>query len=151
MAFDYEWQDMPDSFGTEEQQRRTRGQFYAILKRIQAHKDFFERAWKIQVRCTALFDPTVEKTFLLMHRARREIEVSAGMLLRDPEPTFRSEDNLKTWDRFRADIWDAYGPLAEGGDRVGEKLTEFRTRMEALCRPIIDREYGKVPRKPLDG
>src|SRR5271166_2481089 len=63
MAFDYEWQDMPDSFGTEEQQRRTRGQFYAILKRIQAHKDFFERAWKIQVRCTALFDPTVEKTF----------------------------------------------------------------------------------------
>jgi hypothetical protein len=71
------------------------------------------------------------------------------MLLREPEPTFRSEANTKTWDRFRADVWEAYGELAEGGDRVGQKLATFRMNMETLCRPIIDREYGKVPRKAV--
>jgi hypothetical protein len=148
MSFDYEWKDMPEGFGTE-QERNARGPFYAILKRIAAHKDFFERAWKMQVRCTALFSPSVEETFLLMHRARREIEVSAEMLLRDLAPTHRTEENLKTWDRFRADVWGAHGAFAEGGDLVGQKLTEFRTRMEALCRPIIDRQYGRVPRQGL--
>ena len=123
MSFGYEWKDMPDSYGTEEH-RNARGPFYAILKRIEANKDFFERAWKIQVRCTALFGPKVEEIFLLIQRARREIEVPAGMLLRDPEPPFKSQDNAETWDRFRADVWPAYGKVAKGGDKVGQKLSE---------------------------
>lgn len=150
MSFGYEWKDMPDSYGTEEQ-RNARGPFYAILKRIEANKDFFERAWKMEVRCTALFGPKVEEIFLLMQRARREIEVSAGMLLREPEPSVKSRNNLETWDRFRADIWAEYGDRAKGGDKVGQKLSEFKTKMENLCRPIIDREYGKVPRKGVVG
>ena len=107
-----------------------------ILKRIERNKDFFERAWKMQVQCTALFGPQVEETFLLIQRARRKVEVSAQMLLRDPEP-----------DAFRADVWPAYGALAKGGDEVGRMLTEFKEKMEALCRPIIDKEYGKKARK----
>src|SRR6266566_3290864 len=71
MSFGYEWKDMPESYGTVEQ-RNARGPFYAILQRIDANKDFFGRAWKMQVRCTALFGPQVEEIFLLMHRARRE-------------------------------------------------------------------------------
>jgi hypothetical protein len=47
---------------------------------------------------------------------------------------------------LRAAVWPAVG-LAKRGDKVGQKLTEFRTKIENLCRPIIDREYGKVPRK----
>jgi hypothetical protein len=146
MSFGYEWEDMPDKLGNDDHQRNARGPFYAILKRIEAHKDFFERAWKMQVKCTALFGPGMEETFLLMQRARREIEVSAGMLVRDPEP-HKTEGNEKTWARFKADVWEPYGQFAEGGDRVGEKLAEFRTTMEAACRPVIDREYGKVPRE----
>ena len=142
ISFGYEWKDMPDRYGTDEQ-RKTRGPFYAILKRIHSNKDFFERAWKLQARCTAILGPKVEEIFLLMHQARRQIEVSAGMLLQDPEPTNQSPANLETWNRFRADIWPAYGNLAKGGDEVGQKLSEFKTRMENLCRPIIDREYRK--------
>jgi hypothetical protein len=44
MSFPYEWQDMPEPY------RKASGPFYAVLKRIEAHKDFFERAWKTQVR-----------------------------------------------------------------------------------------------------
>lgn len=86
-----------------------------------------------------------------MQRARREIEVSAEMLLRDPEPTFKSQDNLETWNGFRADVWPAYGKVAKQGDKVGQKLSEFKAKMAGLCRPIIDREYGKVPRRGIVG
>src|SRR5271165_507361 len=48
-----------------------------------------------------------------------EIEVSAGVLFRDPRPSVETPDNLETWDRFRADVWPAYGSRAKGGDRVG--------------------------------
>jgi hypothetical protein len=150
MSFPYEWEDMPEGYGVEAD-KNARGPFYAILKRIDGQKEFFERAWKIQVRCTALFDPNVEEVFLLMHRARREIQVSAEMLFRDPRPSVETPDNLETWNRFRADVWPAYGSRAKGGDRVGQKLSEFTGKMESLCRPIIDREYGKGSRKAVLG
>jgi hypothetical protein len=150
MSVSYEWQDMPEDYGFVEQ-RSARGPFYAVLNRISAQKEFFERAWKMQVRCTALYGPKVADAFLLMRRARREIEVSAEMLLRDPEPTFKSQDNLETWDRFRADIWPAYGRKAKGGDTVGQKLADFKAQMQTFCRPIVDREFGKQPRKGLVG
>jgi len=54
MSFDYEWKDMPEIAGEEEDRRRSRGSFYAVLKRIEGHREFFDRAWKLQVRlaCT---------------------------------------------------------------------------------------------------
>jgi len=151
MTSGYELKQMPDEYGTTEEQRYARAPFYAILKRIEANKEFFERAWKMQVRCTALFGPQVEEIFLLMQHARRAIEVSAEMLLRDPEPTSKIQSNLDTWNSFRADVWPAYGKLAKGGDEVGQKLSEFKTKMENLCRPIIDREYKNVPREGVVG
>jgi hypothetical protein len=132
MSFGYEWQDMPVQHESEER-RNARGPFYAMLKRIEMNKEYFDRAWKLQVRCTAIFGPEVEETFLLLQKARREVEVSAGMLYRNPEPDFKSSDNLETWNSFRADVWPAYGKLAKA---------DFKDRLEKLCRPVIDREYG---------
>jgi hypothetical protein len=141
MSFGYEWQDMPVQHESEER-RNARGPFYAMLKRIEMNKEYFDRAWKLQVRCTAIFGPEVEETFLLLQKARREVEVSAEMLYRNPEPDFKSSDNLETWNSFRADVWPAYGKLAKEGDQVGKKLADFKDRLEKLCRPVIDREYG---------
>jgi len=90
----------------------------------------------------ALFGPGIEETFLLLQTARREIEVSAAMLLQDPEPKSKTEHNLEFWNSMRADVWPAYGKLAKKGDQVGKKLLDFTPRMERLCRPIVDRGYG---------
>jgi hypothetical protein len=139
----HEWKDMPEDYG------EARAPFYAILRRIRAHKEFFDRAWKVQVKCTALFGSSIEDTFSLLHDARAGVQSAAQMLLNSPKPEYESKENLDTWERFRADVWSAQGAFAKGGDQVGQKLTEFRTRMEALCRPIIDRNYGKLPRKRL--
>lgn len=143
MTFSYEWKDMPESLAQSEEQRSARGPFYAVLKRIEANTDFFERAWKLQVRCTALFGPEVEEIFLLVQRARREVEVSAEMLLQDPQPTHKSPDNIETWKGSRADVWSAYGSLAKQGDKVGNKLADFKAKLEGLCRPVVDRMYGR--------
>jgi hypothetical protein len=143
MSFPYEWHDMPDGY------KEGAKPFYAVLKRIDSYKEFFERAWKTQVRCTAVFGPKVEDIFSRMHRARREIDVSAQILLSDPQPPVGSESNVETWNGFRADVWPAYGGVAKQGDKVGKKLSEFREQIERLCRPIVDREYGKSPQRGL--
>lgn len=141
MSFPYEWEAMPEFPGDTDAKRNQRGEFYAILKRVEAHRPFFEHAWELQAECSAVFGPKVEETFLLLHRARREIEVSAEMLWRDPEPTHKSQDNLDTWESFRADVWGPYGKFTKEGDKVGKKLQDFRDQMETLCRPIVDQEY----------
>jgi hypothetical protein len=65
------------------------------------------------------------------------------LLLQNPEPIDQHPANLETWKRFRVAVSPTYGNLAKEGDAVGQKLSEFKTKMENLCRPIIDREYRK--------
>lgn len=153
MAYPYEWEDMPKKFGEtdDDGKRGERGTFYAVFKRMERNKEFFDKAWDLQVRCSAMFGAKAEELFLFMHRARREIEVSAQMLFHDPYPTHSTADNLATWNQFRADVWEPYGKLAPEGDKVGKKLTDFRDRIEGLCRPIIDKNYGRTPRNGIFG
>jgi len=142
-SFDYEYKDMKKKDGESDAEWNRRGPYYAILKRIDFNKEFFERAWKMQPRCTAMFGAQAEEMFLLMHRARREIEVSAQMLL-------WQELGRDTVVEFQRDIWER-GEFEKDKDKVGKKLIEFRERVEKLCRPVIDRQYGKAPRKGLVG
>ena len=150
MSFDYEWKDMPEIQGEEENKRRNRGSFYAVLKRIEGHREFFDRAWKLQVRCGALFGQKAEEALLLVQKARREVEVSAGMLARDPWPQVKTEDNKRTWEKFRTDVWAGYGGVNDVRDTVSEKLEECNQTIEAICRPSLDRQYGKENRVGLD-
>jgi len=146
MSFDYEWKDMPETSGENEEKRRKRGSFYAVLKRIEGHRDFFDRAWKLQIKCGALFGEKAEDALLLLQKARREVEVSAGMLMRDPVPEIRTADNKKTWDKFRTDVWAGYNQVTGLQDTVCEKLERCNQSIEAICRPALDREFGKKAR-----
>ena len=58
-----EWDDMPKILGEEEKERDRRGQYYAILKRIQHHRSFFEQASAMQPRCAVLFGDDAETIF----------------------------------------------------------------------------------------
>jgi hypothetical protein len=137
-GFEYEWDDMPQREGETEDKRRTRGRVYAILKRIQARRDFFERASKMQAKCSAVFGSEMDEIFQLMHQARQEVEVSAQMLMKEPTPLDQTAANLAAWHSFVDDVWAGYGE-----NKVGKELAEFEERMEKVCRPIVDREYGK--------
>ena len=137
MSFEYEWKEMPEDVGNNDADRRRRGPFFATLKRIEAQHDFFEKTWKLQPRCMAVFGSVAEEIFLFMHRARREIEVAAQMLV------YHDLGNDRELIRqFERDVWNI-GEYEPEKDRVGTKLKEFSTRAEALCRPIINQEFGK--------
>lgn len=134
LAFAGEWEDMPE-IGPDAE-RSQRGAFFATLKRIRASKYFFDRAWKIQVKCAALFGSQVEDTFLLMQKVRREIEVSAEMLMHDPHPQDTSPQNQRLWQKWRNNVW-----AITNDDAVSTRLKRFREEIEKLCRPIVDHGY----------
>jgi hypothetical protein len=46
--------------------------------------------------------------------------------------------------QLRRDIWSSAGAAAQEGDRVGKKLEDFRTQIETLCRPIVNRELSRA-------
>lgn len=144
MSMGYEWEKMPKFSGDTDDKRAQRGPFYATLRRIEVMKDFFDRGWKLQSRCAAIFGPEMEETFLLVQKARREIEVAAEMLYRDPHPAVDTLDNRDTWNALHAAVWPVYGKFAKDGDTVGKKLNQFRSEVESACRPVIDREFGRA-------
>jgi hypothetical protein len=134
---------MPETPGESDDKRRSRGSYYAILKRVESHREFFDRAWKLQIRCGALFGQKAEEALLLLQKARREVEVSAQMLLRDPSPQVRTADNMRTWEKFRTDVWGGYGAVNNARDTVSEKLEECNESVETICHPIVERQFGK--------
>jgi hypothetical protein len=144
MVFPYEWEEMPERPGEPEDRRAMRGQYFAVLKRMEKTKEFFDSVWKVQPRVMALFGQDVEAIFLKFHEARRQIEVSAGLLWQDASRDFErvlDEDDKKLKAQQRADICGAYGSRAAEGDRVGAQLQSFRNEIESLCRPVVERGY----------
>jgi hypothetical protein len=130
---------MPRLDGETDQQWDRRGPYYAIGKRIELNKEFFERSFKFQPRCMAMFGQRAEDIFMLMHTARREIEVASQMLtwkVRNEIGQVPIQDE-NFWQQCRRAIWD-YGDFEPERDKVGNKLKEFRQGMEILCRPVVD-------------
>jgi hypothetical protein len=105
---DYEWDDMPPGGGP---RRSAKGEYYAKLKRINAHDEFFKSVWEIHPKCMAVFGTEVEEIFLLLHKARRDIEVAAQMLMHHvDDPDIPGGDpNRDLWDQLRADLCGAEG------------------------------------------
>jgi hypothetical protein len=143
----YEYSDMPEIAGETERERSRRGNFFAVWRRLDRNKDFFDHVWELQPKFMAIFGRETEDIFLLLHTARRDIEVACEMLqeMKEPEPGL-SEDR-KLWVQLRRDIWSSAGGPAKEEDKVGTKLEEFRTQIEVLCRPLIDRELGGATRE----
>jgi hypothetical protein len=143
MSFDYEWKDMPETPGETDAQRRQRGTFYAVGKRISQHKDFFERVYKLQPRCMAMFGREAEEIFMLMHKSRREIEVSSQMLawkVGQYEDHEAPDHNQAFYEQCRRDIWNV-GEFQPDKDKVGKQLVKFRERMENTFRPVLGRNF----------
>lgn len=143
----YEWVDMPQVASDTDDIRSRRGSLYAIGKRVDANKDFFEEVWKCHAKCMAVFGPSAEEIFLELHKARQKIDIAIKMLIRhvDDAP-IRPDPHADLWQQLRADLCGAEGELANDGDRVGRHLTAFKDGIEKLCRPVVDRTYGRQSR-----
>jgi hypothetical protein len=124
-----EYDDMEVIPDEEPTDRSRRGTYYARMKRIQSYRAFFERAYAMQPRCTALFGVEAEEVFLQLHMARNHIEVACQMLTHDIKQPENHED---LWFQLRDDM-GARGLVskAKEPDRVGQMLERFREGVEA--------------------
>jgi hypothetical protein len=138
----YEWADMPKKDGESENERNRRGPYYAIFKRIQNNKDYFEKAWQLQPRCMAVFGRSVEDTFMKLHKARRTIEIAAQMLAQDIDDRHEPRDSatIELYKQFRRDIWD-HGNFEKEKDNVAKLLQEFELELENITKPILSKKY----------
>lgn len=144
IIYRYEYEEMPERAGEPEDRRASRGKYFAVLKRVERNSEFFKAVWNVQPRVMALFGAETERIFREVHEARRQVEVSAGLLYRDftSEVGLELTEDTKRWrSQQREDIDWAEASGAEDGDRIAAKLTVFLTGMELLCRPIVDRAY----------
>jgi hypothetical protein len=140
----YEWADMPQNTGDNEDKRSRRGPFYAVSKRIQANKEFFKSVWDVQPACMAIFGAEIQDTFIELHKARRAVEVACQMLYNHVDDVPLVPDPQKSlWQQLRADICGAEGVLTKEGDRVGRRLTAFKDGIERVCQPAVKHRIGK--------
>jgi hypothetical protein len=148
----YEYEDMPREGVTEEEWRR-RGPFYAILKRITDNRPYFLKVLQLQPRVMTMFRPETEAIFKKLNEARVHVTVSAQMLMRPIDRVERpwNEQAQNLHAQCEADIWEGLGEMAPNGDRVTTKLNEFRDGLEAICRPVLDRNYREVKERRKGG
>ena len=140
-----EGDDVPDMAGESPEHKRQRGSFFAVLQRIEAANDYFKRIWALQPKFIALFGNKTEDIFDQLHKARREIEATASVMVFESEPFDRKDPAYK--EEMKGYRTTIYGPMRKGEpDPVAEKLDDFRQRIDALCRPVVDGTY-KVPGK----
>jgi hypothetical protein len=137
-----EWDDMEVIPDEDPRERDRRGSYYAIMKRIRFHREFFERAYAMQPRCTALFGEEAEDAFTQLQSARRAIEVACEMLtyhIKQPA------DDEAMWFQMRADIWGGSASASSSDpDHVDKMLEDFRSGIERLCRPTLTRPRSFV-------
>jgi hypothetical protein len=139
---EYEFADLPETEGESPEKRRRRGTYYAAAKRLNGQRDFFEKVYLLQARVMAVFGAQTEEIFELLHDARTDIQVAISMLMESVEvDRYRDETTKEMYRQMRIDYSGIGAKLTDEGDRVARKVDEFRSRIEALCRPIIDREY----------
>jgi len=67
--------------------RAGRASLFVVRRRIEQNKDFFDHVWELQPKFMAIFGRDTENIFLLVHKARRDIEVACEILewMKEPE------------------------------------------------------------------
>lgn len=117
---------------------------YAVLRRIEGQEEFFERVRKIEPRFMAVFGTESESIFVALYSARTQLAAAAETLFEIGH--IESEDAQQISGERRELRHLIFRGLTEEkeNDKMGVLTDGFRTRIEALCRPIVDHQYGKV-------
>jgi len=144
MSFDYEANEMPKWEGETEQQYNSRKPYFAIVKRVERNEDFFERLFQLQPRFMALFGADKEEMFMKCHKARRFIEVSAGMLMKATRDLGDwNENRQRQRDQWESDIWEGNDEVVENlptAKRVSDGIKGFQEGIVTVCKPIAERK-----------
>ncbi len=134
----HEYKEMAVVDGDTPDRRSLRGSYWVIGKRIYDNKEYFDRVWKSQPVMTAIFGEQMQRVFESLHEARSLVQVASQTMAWD-EPPLNTEDNRKLSTQLRNDLWG----ISRETDRVEKSLEDFRKGVERMCKPVVDREFGR--------
>jgi hypothetical protein len=144
--FEYEDMQLDDSGITiRDKRREQQGGAYAVLRRIESNDEFFDKALRVEPRFVAIFGEGSKDIFALLYKARRTVEITAEALIDEYRIELDSNDaeGRERRRKWRCNIFASPGKVEEEDD-VRKMLIEFRRRLEKLCRPLIDKGYGRL-------
>jgi hypothetical protein len=137
-GFEGEWRNMPVKEGESVSDRNMRGGPYATLVRINAHADYFARMSRLQPQAIAVFGDAAEAAFERFNKANDFVRDSATFLAWQPvRPEKPSQEDFDMRMSMRGDLWASFG----ADDRVERELSAFRSEIEKLFRPVIERRF----------
>jgi hypothetical protein len=117
---------------------------YAVMKRVEANEEFFERILKIEPRFMAVFGAETENIFTSLYSARAQLANAAEQLF-DIGRVEDDDDERTREERRGLRELIFRGPAEKKEkDKIGDLVDGFRIRIETICRPIVDQQYGKA-------
>jgi hypothetical protein len=138
-GFEGEWKNMPIKEGESQEDRNSRGGSYAILRRLNADANYFERVGLFQPKAIAAFGATAEAAFAHLTKAHDLVNDAAiqftWQLPVNPEK--KSKEDFAMRMRLRGHLWAGF----QEPDIVEQELVAFRSTMEDLFRPVIERQF----------
>jgi hypothetical protein len=140
-GFEGEWSAMAVREGENQTDRSMRGGSYAILVRLDAYADYFERVSRLQPKAIAVFGQKVESAFDRLYRAHAFVRDAAVQLTWQlpVHPEQPSEEDFKFRMQLRGDLWAGFSQE----DRVETELAAFRFEIESVFRPVIERKFRR--------
>jgi hypothetical protein len=127
-GYEIEWKDMPIVEGESEDDRGKRGVSYAILKRMNEQRAYFDSVIKLQPKFMAVFGDAAGDIFRELFEARDMVRFAAQELTwKIPVvPAVRSNEDFEMRMRLRADLWQGFAGYE---DRVEAKLRNYRANI----------------------
>jgi hypothetical protein len=114
----------------------------AVVRRLDSHQDFFDKAFILETKFVAAFDK--RDVFQLLLQARSRLRAVAEALIEEyaieHDPT--DQDTRLRLRRLRANVTATPGEIREY-DEVGKLLARFRQRIEEECNPLVARMHRR--------
>lgn len=128
--------DVPNDQPTEEHT------FHAVLKRVEVQQPFFDRVLVLEPKFVAVFGRHTATIFKRLFFARQQVIITAEALIDDYRIKLDPENSEagKQRTKWRKQIF-ASQEIVDPEDEVGKLLQQFRSEIEELCRPIVDRSF----------
>jgi hypothetical protein len=128
-------------------QRTLQDSCAAVLKRVEAHQPFFDKALALEPKFVAVFGRDKDAVFERLFSARKRVIDTVEALLDDSRVELDPDDSEGRGRRvkWRKQIFASPG-IVDEEDEVGKSLQQFRDEIEKLCRPIVDRTFN--PKEP---
>jgi len=121
---------------------------YAVLKRMRNNHEFFRKVFDIEPKFMAVFGAETEEIFAQLYDAKQMVQTCAEALYEEARVEHDPSDQQarERMMQLRRTIYASKGKIADN-DKVGQKVLDFKRRIEALCRPIVDQTYGRKARR----